>query len=212
MNSILALFLSVISAYLIGSIPTSFILAKLTKGIDIRDFGSGNVGATNVFRVVGKMPALIALIVDVAKGALVVTLVADYFYSFVGTIDSESYRAVLGFTAICGHIWPVFLGFKGGKGVATTIGVVSVIAPTVFLLAGAVWLLVFSFTSYVSLASLSLGVALPVFAVILNKPFSVVIFAVAICAINSYKHKENIKRLVNGEEMKTIIIKKKVKI
>lgn len=209
MSSYLFIFLAVFSAYLIGSIPTSFIMAKTAKGIDIRKFGSGNAGATNVFRVVGKFPALIVLVIDVSKGILVVTLVADYFYSFSGNIDYISYRAVLGLIVICGHIWPVFLKFKGGKGVATTIGVVSVIAPWVFLVAGIIWLIVFLLTNYVSLASLALGVTLPVAAVVLNNPFSIVIFFVTICLINTYKHMENIKRLLRREEGKTIIFRPK---
>lgn len=209
MSSYLFIILAVFSAYLIGSIPTSFIMAKTAKGIDIRKFGSGNVGATNVFRVVGKLPALIVLAIDISKGVLVVTLVADYFYPSLRNIDYISYRAVLGLLVICGHVWPVFLKFKGGKGVATTIGVVSVIAPTVFLAAGIVWLIVFLLTKYVSLASLALAVTLPVAAAVLNKPFSVIIFFVTICLIISYKHKENIKRLVRGEEVKTAIFKRR---
>ncbi len=209
MGSAFMIILAVISAYLIGSIPTSFIMTKAARGIDIRNFGSGNVGATNVFRVVGKFPALIVLVIDVSKGILVVTLITDYFYSFSGNIDYISYRAALGFIAICGHIWPVFLKFKGGKGVATTIGVVSVIAPWVFLVAGVIWLIVFLMTNYVSLASLALGAALPVAAAVLNYPFSTIIFFVAICLINSYKHMENIRRLLRGEEGKIIIFKSK---
>lgn len=208
MNSFLVIGLSIISAYLIGSIPTSFILGKALKGVDIRQIGSGNVGATNVLRVVGKVPALIALIVDIAKGVFVVTFISAYSYQFIENLDYTFYRVLLAFTAICGHIWPVFLKFKGGKGVATTVGIMMVVSPGPFLLSGMVWLIVFFFTNYVSLASIALGIAFPIFAALLNQAFPIVIFAVAIAILNAYKHKSNIQRLVKREEYKTFIFKK----
>lgn len=208
MGSFFSIILGILSAYLIGSIPTSFILGKTLKGIDIRQLGSGNVGATNLLRVVGKIPALIALVIDILKGALVVTFAANYFYQFIENLDYEFYRVLLGTIAICGHIWPIFLKFKGGKGVATTVGISVVIAPLAFFVSGAAWLLVFFFTNYVSLASITLAVVFPIFAVLLGQPFPVVLFAVAICILSAYKHKENIKRLLKGQEHKTVIFKK----
>ena len=123
MISALVFIFSALLAYLIGSFPTSFIMAKTMKGIDIRQVGSGNAGATNVLRSVGKMPALVTLIVDIAKGIFVVTIAANFFYAFIDNIDYDFYRSFLGLAAICGHIWPVWLKFRGGKGVATTLGV-----------------------------------------------------------------------------------------
>src|SRR3989338_5104487 len=115
--------ISLVLSYLIGSIPTSYIFAKALKGIDIRQFGSGNVGATNTYRVVGKLPGLLVLIIDILKGLICVALVAKLFLRLGVTIEPTTYGMILGFMAIVGHIWSVFLGFKGGKGVATSAGV-----------------------------------------------------------------------------------------
>jgi len=199
--------LSVLSAYLIGSIPTGFLLTRIFKGTDIRMSGSKNVGATNVYRVAGKLPGFLTLFIDICKGVLVVTLVAQFYYSFMPDIDCIFFRAFLGLAAIFGHIWSVFLKFKGGKGVATTIGVTAVLAPIPLALSLLVWLIVFIPTSYVSLGSLAFGTSLPIFAIIFNEPFYTVMFCVIICILNSYKHKDNIKRLLKGEENKTKILK-----
>jgi acyl phosphate:glycerol-3-phosphate acyltransferase len=200
--------LSVLSAYLIGSIPTGFLMTKIFMGTDIRSAGSKNVGATNVYRVAGKLPGLLTLVIDIVKGVVVVTVVADFFYSYLPDVDYTFYKTFMGLIAIFGHIWPVFLKFKGGKGVATTIGVTGAIAPLVLLTSLIIWLIVFIPTKYVSLGSISFGIALPISALIFDQPFYVVIFCVILCFINTYKHKDNIKRLLKREENKTIIGKK----
>jgi glycerol-3-phosphate acyltransferase PlsY len=207
MGALLAVILAFTSAYIIGSFPTSFVMARVLKGVDIRKAGSGNVGATNVYRVVGKIPGLLTLIVDIAKGVLAVTLIAGYFYRYTVNLDFGIYRTSLGLAVISGHIWSVFLGFSGGKGVATTIGVMAVIAPGVLALSLGIWLIAYMFSKYVSLASIAMGLAFPIFASILSQPIYLVIFSVILCAITSYKHKGNIKRLLRGEESKTIIFK-----
>ncbi len=200
-----ATILAALSAYLIGAIPTGFIMARIFKGVDIRNFGSTNVGATNVYRVVGKVPGFITLVLDAMKGLIVVTVIAGYSYKFADSFDYDFYRSLLGLIAICGHVWPVFLGFRGGKGVATTIGVLIGLAPVALSLALLVWLGIFMLTNYVSLASVIFGVVLPIFSALLNQSFYVVILTVTICILNSYKHVSNIKRLLKGEESKTII-------
>lgn len=201
---------SILSSYLIGSVPTSYIMAKLSRGVDIRREGSGNVGATNVLRVVGRVPALIVLILDIGKGVIAVTLLANLFSPFLGGwIDRDLFRVVMGLSVITGHVWTVFLKFKGGKGVATTVGVVASLAPSVFMPSLLVWIIIFVFTNYVSLASLAFGVALPVFSLILNKSIYLTFFSVTICILLSYKHVSNIRRLLKGEENKTIIIKRR---
>jgi glycerol-3-phosphate acyltransferase PlsY len=199
--------LSCLTAYLIGSIPTGFLMTKIFIGADIRSAGSKNVGATNVYRVAGKLPGFLTLIIDVAKGIIVVTLVADFFYRYLPDVDYIFYKTLLGLIVILGHIYSVFLKFKGGKGVATTIGVTAAIAPLVLLVSLAVWLVVFIPTNYVSLGSLAFGIALPISALVFDQPFYVVIFCVILCMINTYKHKDNIKRLLKREENKTIIWK-----
>lgn len=200
--------ISCLAAYLIGSVPTGFLMTKIFLGSDIRDSGSKNVGATNVYRVAGKLPGLLTLIIDITKGIIVVTLVVEFSYTYLPNVDYIFYKTLLGLIAILGHIYSVFLKFKGGKGVATTIGVTAIIAPLVLLTSLAVWLIVFIPTSYVSLGSLAFGISLPISALLFGQPFYVVMFCVILCAINTYKHKDNIKRLLNKEENKTIIWKK----
>jgi glycerol-3-phosphate acyltransferase PlsY len=199
---------SLVLCYLIGSIPTSYIFAKALKGIDIRKFGSGNVGATNTYRVVGKLPGLLVLVIDILKGLICVALVAKLFLRLGVTVEPEAYGMMLGFAAIVGHIWSVFLGFKGGKGVATSAGVFIGVAPRIFLLGLAVWVLIFVWKRYVSLASITTAVAVPVIFSALSYPASYVIFGSLVCAVTVYKHYPNIKRLARGEENR-ISFKKK---
>jgi len=209
MLSFVMLVTSIILAYLIGSFPTSFILARMLKGIDIRDVGSGNAGATNVLRSVGKLPALITLVVDTLKGVLVVTFVAGFFYSFDIDLDYDFYRSFLGLVVVCGHIWSVFLKFKGGKGIATTLGVAIGIAPKILVPSAIMWLVVFATTSYVSLASIIALITFPIVASISGVSIYIILLSVILCAISIYKHKSNIGRLIKGEENKTRIFGKK---
>ncbi|NQT00124.1 MAG: glycerol-3-phosphate acyltransferase, partial [Candidatus Omnitrophica bacterium] len=116
------LVLTIIVAYLLGSIPTGYIFARLLRGIDIRSFGSGNFGATNVFRVVSPAAGVAVLVLDILKGVISVTVLADYALNSSAGLDPVLVRLVLGVVAVCGHNWTAFLKFKGGKGVATTAG------------------------------------------------------------------------------------------
>lgn len=209
MKSIFLLALSMLSAYIIGSFPTSFILAKIFKGVDIRQTGSKNAGATNVLRVAGKVPALITLVVDILKGFIVVTLVADFFYYFGIDLDYDFYRSLEGLIVISGHIWSVFLNFKGGKGVATTVGVGLALAPGILAPSLVIWAAVFILTKFISLASIIALMSFPVAAVLAGRSVSIIFLGVIICLISTYKHKENIKRLLEGKEPKTFIFKKK---
>lgn len=198
----LNLALSLILAYLIGSIPTSFIFAKVLKGTDIRKHGSGNVGATNVFRVVGKLPAVIVLLLDIFKGVFSVLFLSNVFFNnTIGiTVGLGVYKILLGACAIAGHAWSVFLKFKGGKGVATTAGVIFVLAPQVLIASFIVWVGVFSVLRIVSVASIISSMFLPIFGIIFGQPLSNILFYVFLCIIGTYKHKSNIRRLVRGEE------------
>jgi glycerol-3-phosphate acyltransferase PlsY len=208
LSSVVAFGAGCISAYLIGSIPTGYLMTRIFSGVDIRSAGSKNVGATNVYRVAGKVPGVLTLIIDILKGALVVIVVAPLCFNHIPEVDEIFFRTLLGLIAVCGHIWSLFLKFKGGKGVAATIGVTGALAPMPLALSLAVWLGVFIPTKYVSLGSLFFGASLPIFCLIFNEPFYVTIFCVIICAMNTYKHKENIARLLKGVENKTIIGKK----
>lgn len=209
MEPVFALAGSVILAYLIGSFPTSFLLSRVVKGIDIRQVGSKNAGATNVLRSVGKVPALITLVIDILKGTIAVTLIANYFYSFNIDIEYDAYRGLMGLTVVCGHIWSIFLRFKGGKGVATTLGVAIGLTPFALIPSALIWCLVFYITNFVSLASIMALLLFPAVACILKYPFYVILSSVAICSLSIYKHSDNIRRLVRGEENKTYIFKKR---
>jgi glycerol-3-phosphate acyltransferase PlsY len=206
--SILSFLVSVVLAYLIGSFPTSFLLARAMKGVDIRQVGSKNAGATNVLRTAGKLPALITLLVDILKGVLAVTLVAKFFYSLGIDIVFEFYQGLIGLTVVCGHIWSVFLRFKGGKGVATTLGVALGVTPWALVPTIAIWIIVFWLSSYVSLASIIALMLFPLIVCLRDYNFYTVLFSVAICSLSIYKHRDNMKRLLKGEENKTVIFKR----
>ncbi len=192
---------SFILCYLIGAIPTSFLVAKYLKGIDIREHGSGNVGATNTARVVGKLPGLLVLIVDILKGWVCVALVAKMFIRLgVTSIEPDTYALMLGCMAIIGHIWTIFLGFKGGKGIATSSGVFIGVAPNIFLVALVIWIAIFAWKRYVSLASIISAVSIPIMLAVMSYPPVFVIITAVMCCITVYKHYPNIKRMVRGEE------------
>jgi len=125
------LFLGFIAAYIIGSVPTAYIFGRVLKGIDIREYGSGNVGATNVFRVIGKGPGIIALIIDIMKGFISATYLASGFMYLAPVTRPELYRILVGLSVIAGHNWTILLRFKGGKGVAASAGVVIGLIPKI---------------------------------------------------------------------------------
>lgn len=209
MAPVAALIGSLLLAYLIGSFPTSYLFARTIKGIDIRKVGSGNAGATNVLRSVGKVPALVTLAIDILKGWMVVTIIANYFYTYDIDLLYDAYRGLMGITVVCGHIWPVFLKFRGGKGVATTLGVAIGLTPFALIPSALIWFLVFYITNFVSLASIMALILFPAVACILKYPFYIILSSVAICSLSIYKHRDNIRRLVRGEESKTYIFKKR---
>ncbi|MBN2097095.1 MAG: glycerol-3-phosphate 1-O-acyltransferase PlsY [Candidatus Omnitrophica bacterium] len=202
------LLLAIIAAYLLGSIPVGYIVAQALRGIDIRCYGSGNFGATNVFRVVSPLAGLAVLALDIFKGLIPVTLLADFVLGPGFKFDPLLVRLVLGLSAICGHNWTIFLQFKGGKGVATTAGAliglsfkVPVLGPIAGLCLG-VWLLVVVITGFVSLGSIIASLMLPVFMLVFNQPFKLLAFSVALCLFVVYRHKSNIRRLLRAEEKK----------
>ncbi|MBU1809356.1 MAG: glycerol-3-phosphate 1-O-acyltransferase PlsY [Candidatus Omnitrophica bacterium] len=209
MAPVSALIGSLLLAYLIGSFPASYLFARTIKGIDIRKVGSGNAGATNVLRSVGKVPALVTLAIDILKGWMVVTIIANYFYTYDIDLLYDAYRGLMGITVVCGHIWPVFLKFRGGKGVATTLGVAIGLTPFALIPSALIWFLVFYITNFVSLASIMALILFPAVACILKYPFYIILSSVAICSLSIYKHRDNIRRLVRGEESKTYIFKKR---
>ncbi|HEX7551041.1 MAG TPA: glycerol-3-phosphate 1-O-acyltransferase PlsY [Candidatus Methylomirabilis sp.] len=182
-------------AYLAGSVPFGLLIARLKGNVDLRSVGSGNIGATNVLRAVGKGAAALTLIGDIGKGAAAVVLAR-------GLGASSRVLAAVALAAVLGHLFPVFLGFRGGKGVATTLGVVLAAMPAVGGLLLLVWLLVAAVWRYSSLAALAAAAALPALAWLLDgRPVMVLLGALS-AALIFWRHRENIERLGHGTEGK----------
>lgn len=195
--------LTVLIAYLLGSIPTGFLVAK-ARGVDIRTVGSGNIGATNVFRILGKAAGIFVLLADAAKGWLAVfvvaRLVAGWFYPESGSTAQEWFALCAGIAAILGHNYTCWLHFKGGKGIATSAGVLVALVPVPLLIVLGVWISVFALSRYVSLASISAAFTLPFAAWAFGESRTIIVVTAALAALAIYKHKANIQRLLNGTE------------
>lgn len=185
----------IIIGYLLGNISFAFIIGKTMGNIDVREHGSKNAGATNVLRTVGKKAALYALLGDIAKG-IIPALIGRYFFGLEGAFIAST-------AAVIGHCYPVFLKFKGGKGVATAGGMILGINPLLGLsILGYVFVVV-KFTKYVSLASITAAIMYPLINYFIYHNNTVTILSTVIAVIIVYKHRENIKRLINKEESKT---------
>ncbi|HET7578567.1 MAG TPA: glycerol-3-phosphate 1-O-acyltransferase PlsY [Bacillales bacterium] len=188
--------LSAIIAYLLGSISFSYLITKIIMKEDIRKHGSGNAGATNTLRVIGIGPAVAVLLLDILKGA-----VAVWIASWIG--GGEWAEALAGLFAIVGHNWPVFFGFRGGKGVATTIGVFAVLFFIPSIYAGILAILLIILTRYVSLGSLLFVLAAPVFTLWIGAyPLSYFYIGLIIALLSYWRHRTNIGRLIRGTENK----------
>jgi glycerol-3-phosphate acyltransferase PlsY len=204
---VLFFIIAIIISYILGSIPTAYILGRL-KGIDIRQCGSGNIGATNAFRVLGKLPGTIALLLDMAKGFISVTLIGDYFSKLGTPYGGNLFRIILGFAVVSGHNWTIFLKFKGGKGMATSLGVLAGLGMKIaglrmaLLLGLIIWVVTVLITRYVSIGSIITSIALPILMLLFNQPFEIVLLGVIFCLSLVWRHKSNINRLLNKEEPK----------
>ena len=200
---ILCYALSALAAYLLGSIPTGFLVARL-KGIDIRTVGSGNIGATNALRILGKPAGIFVLLMDALKGWLAVgplTLLITLALSLPqGGVVGETSSIVAGIGAILGHNYTCWLGFKGGKGIATSAGVLLALVPWALLIIFLTWIVVFASTRYVSLGSLAASAVLPFASWLTHESLAKVIITGAMGALAIYKHKGNIQRLLAGTE------------
>jgi acyl phosphate:glycerol-3-phosphate acyltransferase len=193
-------------SYLIGSIPTAYIFGRLLKGIDIRKFGSGNIGATNAFRVLGKGPGIAVLVLDAFKGFAAVVFLGGWFFSGSAQSSSDLLWIALAFSCVAGHVWTIFLRFKGGKGMATTLGVLVGLAlkitglKIVLGIAVLIWLVFFITSRIVSFASLASALALPLLAVIFKQSYSMIVLSIILSVLVIFRHKANIKRLLQGKE------------
>ena len=199
----------IIVAYLIGSIPTALIISRRFFDIDIREYGSGNMGATNTFRVLGAKYGTIVMICDILKGMAAVALYNLLPYYLSNELDRTNLMIGLGLAATLGHIFPVWADFKGGKGVATLFGMILAIQPNVAISCVAVFILVLYLTRYVSLSSVLAGVALPICVlwVYNEKEVFYRVFAVAIAALIVLTHQKNIGRILKGNESRVPILK-----
>lgn len=186
----------IIICYLIGSISSSYVLGKIFLKSDIRSHGSGNAGTTNAMRVFGKKIGLVVFVFDFLKGMIAVYI--------GGKILGYNGELIGGFLAVIGHIWPIFLGFKGGKGIATSFGVIVAIYWPVVVIYLIFFASVLLISKYVSLASILTCVIAPIVIPIIQEPFDkkFYIMVLLLAAMLVYKHKGNIKRLINGEEYK----------
>ncbi|MFH1258565.1 MAG: glycerol-3-phosphate 1-O-acyltransferase PlsY [Elusimicrobiota bacterium] len=186
--------LLIISAYLIGSIPAGYWLVWFWRGVDVRQSGSGNIGATNVARAAGKTAGIITLVLDIFKGWLPVYL-AVHFFQF-----NYYWAFGAGVAAILGHNYTIFLNFKGGKGVATSAGVFLALTPLALLFSLLIFLLIVAASKYVSLGSIIAAISLPVFGFFFRYPTELIVFICLAAALIIFKHRPNIKRLIQGKE------------
>ena len=201
--------LLIILAYLIGSIPTALIISKKFFGIDIRDFGSGNMGATNAFRVLGPKYGTLIMVLDVLKGMIAVGLFYFLPYYLTNELERTNFMMGLGLAAVIGHIFPVFANFKGGKGVATLLGMLIAVQPIVAVCCIGVFLVVLFLTRYVSLSSILGAIMLPVCVLwIWNEhELSYRAFALLVALLVIITHQKNISRLLKGAESRIPILK-----
>ncbi len=202
MESNLKVFILIL-CYLLGSLPTGFLFGKYLKNIDLRKIGSGSTGATNVLRNIGKWPALFVFIIDVLKGFIAVKITHIF-------ISDSIYEILAGTLAVAGHIWPIWLKGKGGKAVATGLGIFIALSWQVGLASFGIFLLVLSFSRIVSLSSISASFLLPIFMLRIVGKFDhpYFLFSILVAVIVIGKHKTNIARLIRGIEPK---INEKVK-
>ncbi|MBZ4687421.1 MAG: acyl phosphate:glycerol-3-phosphate acyltransferase [Clostridia bacterium] len=189
--------LVILVGYFLGSIPSALIVGKVLAGIDIREHGSGNLGATNTFRILGPKAGTIVITADILKGAI-----PTYLGLSLGGVPLA---LLAGVAAIFGHSFPLFAGFRGGKGIATGAGVYLIIMPLALLIAVGVFLTVLFTTSYVSLSSMLAAITLLILSFVFKKGLLINLITLAVAAFVIYRHRSNIKRLWNGTENKARI-------
>ncbi len=203
--------LLVLGAYLIGSLPSAVWIGKRYYDLDVREHGSRNAGFTNTMRLLGWKAGVPVFIFDVLKGFTAVNLIHILNYYEPQTDHFINYQLILGTAAVLGHIFPVYVGFKGGKGVATLLGLVLAVQPEVTLICLGIFILVLFTTGYVSLSSIAAGISFPVLIIVIFKTtfISLIIFSLIVAVLLLLTHQKNIQRLIRNEENKTRIIKRR---
>lgn len=199
----------IIFAYLIGSIPTALLVSKRFFGIDIRDYGSGNMGATNTFRVLGKRYGTMVMVFDILKGLAAVGLFSLLPFYLTHELERTNLMLGLGIAAVAGHIFPIFANFRGGKGVATLLGMVLAIQPVIAISCIGIFLLVLFLTRYVSLSSILAAIALPICVLWIWNENEVLyrVFAIIVAILVIATHQKNIGRILRGVESRIPILK-----
>lgn len=201
--------LLILLAYLIGSVPTALIISKRFFGIDIRDYGSGNMGATNTFRVLGSRYGTMVMAFDILKGMGAVALYNFIPYYLHNDLERTNFMLGLGLAAVIGHIFPIFAGFKGGKGVATLLGMILAVQPIIAISCIGVFVLVLYLTRYVSLSSILAAVALPICVLWIWNEHEILyrVFALLVAILVVFTHQKNIGRILRGVESRMPILK-----
>jgi acyl phosphate:glycerol-3-phosphate acyltransferase len=205
--------LALLAAYLFGSIPTAVWIGQAFYGIDVREYGSGNAGATNTFRVLGKKAGIAVMLIDIMKGFTATNLVYLIGLSVTGpqnSVQFVNYQLALGITAVMGHLFPVFAGFRGGKGIATLFGMILAVHIQAALLCVIVFLLFLLIFKYVSLGSIMAGFTFPLSVIFVfhTSIRSVVLYGMCICILILVTHQKNIERLLKGKESKVYLFRK----
>ena len=188
------LILTMLATYLITAIPTGIVLAKVMGYEDVRQKGSGNIGATNVYRVAGKLPGILTLLGDIAKGALPLLAITLWLNPTPGQLG------LLALIAIVGHCYPVYLGFRGGKGVATALGIFLVLSPLAVLFAAIVFAVSVGISRFISLGSVLAALAMPLSILLLGLPKEIFAGSLCIAILIVWRHRTNISRLLDGTE------------
>ncbi|MES2830129.1 MAG: glycerol-3-phosphate 1-O-acyltransferase PlsY [Bacteroidota bacterium] len=204
---------AVIVAYLFGSIPTAVWLGQAFYGVDVREYGSGNAGATNTFRVLGKKAGIAVMIIDIAKGYTATKLAYFIGLSVTGPQHSSqfiNYELALGVTAVMGHLFPIFAGFRGGKGVATLFGMILAVNFPAAMFCVLVFVVVLLTTKYVSLSSICAGFTFPLSIIFILQSTirSEVLYGMCVCILILITHQKNLERLLKGRESKVYLFKK----
>ncbi len=199
-SPMLAPVLAILASYLLGSVPFGLVMARVIKGVDLREVGSGNIGATNAMRVLGKPLGLVAFLLDFGKGLVPTLLLAPHAAALNETAPSLA-AALCGTAAVVGHCFPLYLRFKGGKGVATGCGAIVGVDPLIFVFSGLVWVACLVTTRYVGLASIAMGLAFPVVAAIRLEDSGAFVGACGLLSLLVVvRHRANISRMLAGTE------------
>lgn len=198
-NAVILLF-----AYLLGSIPNAVWIGKFFFNTDVRNYGSKNSGSTNTLRVLGYKAGIPVLLLDILKGFLAVKMIYLTFYYIPATGEYINFQLLLGLAVIIGHIFPVFANFRGGKGVATLIGVILAIDPVSMLICIGMFMITLIITKYVSLSSMIAGLSFPILVIVVfnTTTSSLVIFSLIVFVLLLFTHQKNIERLVRNQESK----------